>query len=229
MGQQGSFKNKKVISFSGKIASGKDTLANALQMNLKKDLNVNFEIISFGYFLKDELKDFIDNLYFDERILSNIFQISIDDVKKCKEILYTEENRDIKNKTNNIRKLLQYYGTNIRRKQDKNYWINRLIYYIKNSKTNNFIITDSRFVNEIESLNIFDTFKIDLRISKNEQLRRITNRDGTILSLDELNHLSECELDDYKNFDLILDVDDKKINECTDLILKKVNISLDLK
>lgn len=229
MGQQGSFKNKKVISFSGKIASGKDTLANALQMNLKKDLNVNFEIISFGYFLKDELKDFIDNLYFDERILSNIFQISIDDVKKCKEILYTEENRDIKNKTNNIRKLLQYYGTNIRRKQDKNYWINRLIYYIKNSKTNNFIITDSRFVNEIESLNIFDTFKIDLRISKDEQLRRITNRDGTILSLDELNHLSECELDGYKNFDLILDVDDKKINECTNLILKKVNICLDLK
>ena len=198
-------------------------------MNLKKDLNVNFEIISFGYFLKDELKDFIDNLYFDERILSNIFQISIDDVKKCKEILYTEENRDIKNKTNNIRKLLQYYGTNIRRKQDKNYWINRLIYYIKNSKTNNFIITDSRFVNEIESLNIFDTFKIDLRISKDEQLRRITNRDGTILSLDELNHLSECELDGYKNFDLILDVDDKKINECTNLILKKVNICLDLK
>lgn len=104
-----------------------------------------------------------------------------------------------------------------------------MIYYIKNSKTNNFIITDSRFVNEIESLNIFDTFKIDLRISKDEQLRRITNRDGTILSLDELNHLSECELDGYKNFDLILDVDDKKINECTDLILKKVNISLDLK
>lgn len=229
MGQQESFKNKKVISFSGKIASGKDTLANALQMNLKKDLNVNFEIISFGYFLKDELKDFIDNLYFDERILSNIFQISIDDIKKCKEILYTEENCDIKNKTNNIRKLLQYYGTNIRRKQDKNYWINRLIYYIKNSKTNNFIITDSRFVNEIESLNIFDTFKIDLRISKDEQLRRITNRDGTILSLDELNHLSECELDGYKNFDLILDVDDKKINECTNLILKKVNICLDLK
>lgn len=229
MGQQESFKNKKVVSFSGKIASGKDTLANALQMNLKKDLNVNFEIISFGYFLKDELKDFIDNLYFDERILSNIFQISIDDIKKCKEILYTEENRDIKNKTNNIRKLLQYYGTNIRRKQDKNYWINRLIYYIKNSKTNNFIITDSRFVNEIESLNIFDTFKIDLRISKDEQLRRIANRDSTILSLDELNHLSECELDGYKNFDLILDVDDKKINECTDLILKKVNISLDLK
>lgn len=229
MGQQESFKNKKVVSFSGKIASGKDTLANALQMNLKKDLNVNFEIISFGYFLKDELKDFIDNLYFDERILSNIFQISIDDIKKCKEILYTEENRDIKNKTNNIRKLLQYYGTNIRRKQDKNYWINRLIYYIKNSKTNNFIITDSRFVNEIESLNIFDTFKIDLRISKDEQLRRMANRDSTILSLDELNHLSECELDGYKNFDLILDVDDKKINECTDLILKKVNISLDLK
>lgn len=85
MGQQESFKNKKVISFSGKIASGKDTLANALQINLKNNLNVNFEIISFGYFLKDELKDFIDNLYFDERILSNIFQISIDDVKKCKE------------------------------------------------------------------------------------------------------------------------------------------------
>lgn len=64
--QQENFKEKDVVSFSGKIASGKDTLAIALKERLKKDFNKDFEIISFGRFLKEEIQDIIDNLYFNE-------------------------------------------------------------------------------------------------------------------------------------------------------------------
>lgn len=99
---QESFKEKKVISFSGKIASGKDTLALNLKDKLKKDFNEDFELISFGKFLKEEVKDIIDNLYLNENILEDIFKISRRDIQNFKNILYKEENRDIKTVTKNI-------------------------------------------------------------------------------------------------------------------------------
>lgn len=99
---QESFKNKKVISFSGKIASGKDTLALNLKERLKKDFNKDFELISFGKFLKEEVKDIIDNLYLNENILESIFKISRKDIQEFKNILYKEANRDIKTVIKNM-------------------------------------------------------------------------------------------------------------------------------
>ncbi len=99
---QESFKEKKVISFSGKIASGKDTLALNLKERLKNDFNKDFELISFGKFLKEEVKDIIDNLYLNENILESIFKISRKDIQEFKNILYKEANRDIKTVIKNM-------------------------------------------------------------------------------------------------------------------------------
>lgn len=219
---QESFKEKKVISFSGKIASGKDTLALNLKERLKKDFNKDFELISFGGFLKEEVKDIIDNLYLNENILESIFKISKKDIQEFKNILYKEENRDIKIKTQNIRELFQFFGQNIRRKQNEDYWILKLIDYVKKSKNNNFIVTDARHLNEIEALDIFDAFRIKLIISKEEQERRILKRDGVTLSEEKLNHISERDFERYDKYDLILNVDNRKINDLSKNILSNL-------
>lgn len=221
--QQENFKEKNVISFSGKIASGKDTLAIVLKERLKKDSNKDFEIISFGKFLKEEIQDIIDNLYFNDIILEDIFKISSSEIYQFKKILYKEENRNINIKTQNTRELLQFYGQNVRRKQYSNYWVDKLLNYVKNSKNNNFIITDARHLNEIESLDIFNSFRIKLNISKDEQIKRILKRDNLILSDEKLNHISEIDFERYKKYDLSLNVDNKEIDKLLDEILNEIS------
>ena len=92
------------------------------------------------------------------------------------------------------RKLLQDLGEEYRKKVDPNIFINRLkedITILKNY-FNNIIIADARLINEIELMreSYDNCYAIHL----------IGNTDKS-LSIEEYNHITEKEFDEYHNFD----------------------------
>lgn len=89
--------------------------------------------------------------------------------------------------------LLQWWGTEYRRKQDSNYWVRKCMEKIGNDAHHIAVITDVRFINEAEAVRQAGGYTV--RVSRK-------NTDGTpFVSKDRpANHPSEVELDNY-NFD----------------------------
>lgn len=116
-----------------------------------------------------------------------------------------------------IGQMLQKLGTNVLRDHfDNNIWIKALLIELKNND-GNYIISDCRFKNEAKAIK--DAGGILIRINRNNNPIALTsNRD--------LNHPSEIDLDDYTEFDYIIENDSdystlqSKINN----ILNKINI-----
>jgi len=101
-----------------------------------------------------------------------------------------------------IREVLQFFGTEIMRKMYDSVWINNCIKRIKASQSPISIITDCRFVNEVEALKNKDAFTVRL-------LRNPLNQ----------NHNSETECDKYTKFDLIIDNREMTIQESCDAFI----------
>lgn len=98
-----------------------------------------------------------------------------------------------KNKEN--RSKWQFYGTDIIRKQNPNYWVDFIIGIVSMfpDEWDYVIVDDCRFANELERWIGFNT--INLRVNRlNFQ---------SPLTLEQQNHISETELDDYK-FDYVI-------------------------
>lgn len=99
------------------------------------------------------------------------------------------------------RKFLQDIGFTVRNKLDNNIFINRMLEDIKvyENYANGVIISDVRFRNEIEQIKNKYQNVISINIvSKNSQLT---------LNEEEKKHISEHDLDDYKNFDYVINND----------------------
>ena len=127
---------KYIIGISGKIGTGKTTLAGHLQVLLARELFV-VEHFSFGGALKREV--------------SRVFGASLVD-------LYSQEGKaksctfeiDGLERTMTLRQLLQWYGTEYTRAQCPHYWVDRLSEEIAQSDCRVAIIDDVRFEDEAE-------------------------------------------------------------------------------
>lgn len=88
-----------------------------------------------------------------------------------------------------VRQLLQYWGTDVRRAEDPEYWVKKLQQHIPAGK--NVIVDDIRFESEVDFIK-----------SHNGRVFRINAYDGYIPPSTGAEHISETELDDYPFFDL---------------------------
>jgi hypothetical protein len=88
--------------------------------------------------------------------------------------------------------LLQWWGTDFRRKQDKNYWVEKTFASIPSS-IDIACITDMRFLNEAWAVQERGGFTVNV-VRKNKDGSRYITGDRPA------NHPSEIDLDDY-NFD----------------------------
>lgn len=86
--------------------------------------------------------------------------------------------------------MLQYFGTNVCRTHIPHIWVNSL--FSTYEKDENIIITDARFVNEIEKPNEFDNSILKIKIVRPET-------DFLVVNVE-----SEVSLDTYDDFDYIL-------------------------
>jgi hypothetical protein len=143
-----------IIAFSGKIGSGKTSACKYLELR-------GFKLINFKDALICELKERFPDLL--EYLSKELYKLSIDNLFRIKPPV--------------VRKLLQNYGTNVRRNDDVNYWVNKWLEKIIIHE--NICVDDCRFINE--AMSVKSKGGIIIRLER-EQL------------VEDL-HLSETEID----------------------------------
>lgn len=201
------------ISFSGKLASGKDTVAQKVMEKLAGD-NVEHLFLSKALRLEldlmlDRAREMPDMLSLTESLIEE-FAVGSHHAEELGTILLSVPDlieTSAWSRTDEIRKALQYLGTDIRRTQDENYWVKKWMReaFIKMAEGYSLYSTDCRFPNEIEGMHKSGFKVVRLLVTKETQAKRLAGRDGLLPNLDALEHESETALDKYNNFDLVVD------------------------
>lgn len=212
---------KNVILVSGKLQSGKNTFVNMLMDELKTtNLKVGFDF--FAKSVKDQSKDIFKNLTDYLNTISEKYNIPE---------IYTTEDNWYESKNHITRILLQIYGTDIFRDMvDANHWGKILKRRLVSEKNEDIMfITDVRFKSEISTICDKEPMRHDYRtITPNYNVMKIRiNRNNYERTDDPIfTHHSEIDLDDYTDWDVLINNDSdlnsllKQAKETKEFILK---------
>lgn len=200
-----------IISISGVKGAGKDTMGDFF----KKDYP-NAEQLTFAGELRKETQQFINNIRENKQEKPK----DMNDItfNKIKELSLKDPTEDVYTHTDNMVSVLQLYGTEYRRNNDKDYWTNKVRDIIQNNPDKLYYITDARFENEFNLLRELDTFMVKLEVDSDNQMKRLYERDGYIPSQEQLNHKSEQDVKTYNDFDLIINTNNKDPQEVYNII-----------
>lgn len=198
-------KNKEVVFYamSGKMGAGKDTIGDGI-LKILKDKGLDVVCMSYSTPMRKEIlnitKDFNQ---LSCRELTEKYSAPYSSIVRLIEIL---NNEDIYERTVASRNAIQFWGTDVRRKQNYNYWVNKLTQLsIENiNKGKSVYISDTRFPNEVDSIIDLDGKVIRLEVNEETRSKRIVDRDNLQPTMEHLNHSSETGLDNYK-FDRVFD------------------------
>lgn len=196
-----------IVAISGKAQNGKDTVANMIAYCIFYSIsepNQPFSLEGLEYFLK----------YFDKELATNFFVVkfadslkeatasilgcsrdSLEDINfKNSPIEWLECNGQIKGEIT-VRQFLQHLGSAVREYFGDSFWAQHLVEEITDDAEDgiNFLVPDLRYKVELETLKEIDTQLLTVRV----------NRPGMIQML----HSSEIDLDDYKNWDYVIEND----------------------
>lgn len=218
---QESFSQLKAIAigFSGKICSGKDSVAQSTFEDFLPFPEVEKD--SFGADLKEELNQIIQfsartirSKSADELLaFSKEMKASPEAIAHTLDFIEAEVAQGMlqraSDRTAGSRRALQHWGTQVRRAQDPNYWVRKPLARTleRAARGISSCFTDTRFVSEAESILAISAPLIRLDVSPEEQSRRLATRDGIQLSEDSRSHQSETELDGYEHFSFRIDTD----------------------
>ena len=144
---------QKVISISGLIGSGKNTVANLI---CELSPNLNFQRISFAPRLKDTIATLF---HYDRDLLEGSSVLSREWRETQDSYWYNKSNGKIKSP----RWILQQFGVEIKKLFCEDFWASIVENEILNHLNQNFILTDTRFPDEIEMLKKHNTFFIEVK------------------------------------------------------------------
>ena len=144
---------QKVISISGLIGSGKNTVANLI---CELSPNLNFQRISFAARLKDTIATLF---HYDRDLLEGNSVLSREWRETQDSYWYNKSNGKIKSP----RWILQQFGVEIKKLFCEDFWASIVENEILNHLNQNFILTDTRFPDEIEMLKKHNTFSIEVK------------------------------------------------------------------
>lgn len=225
----------KLLAVSGKLGSGKDSAAPPVMTALgHPDAIHEF----FAKPLKDEVDEVIASIlnssekHLAVRAVCGEQNISLEQANIVVARLWDEvksgQVASSRTRTDNTRFVLQYWGTDIRRSQDENYWVKIAIRSIieKLAAGKSVFATDARFENEIDSLTSLGAFTVRLKVSPEVQAARIIGRDGIKPTEEALTHISELALDDYEAkglFSVVVDTDTLTKDKVVETILEAIN------
>ena len=164
-----------IIGISGKIGSGKDTFANHFIKEYRKQYGVSFKNKKFGYNVK--------------KLVSELTGVSLRIcLSRNGKLTYLPE------WGMTVGEMQQKLGTDaVRNNIHKDAWVLSLFGKYKKD-VDNWIISDVRFINEA-----------DIIKSKGGILIRLEGDPKSVKKNDkrDMNHESETQLDNYKNFDYV--------------------------
>jgi hypothetical protein len=164
-----------IISISGKIGSGKDTIAEIIKEKMPE---AGWEVKKFAGKLKEVAT-----------LLTSIPVTQFED-QSFKQTLLPSQWNDANNNPMTVRDLLQRLGTEaMRLGLHKNVWVNAL--FSDYQTESNWIVTDTRFPNEIDACVNRGAITILVQRDSGNQI-------GTT-------HTSETALDQYDQWDYIID------------------------
>jgi hypothetical protein len=194
-----------IIGFAGKAASGKTSAAK----HLLQQSTLKIEILPMAQMLREEVEDFIRQVGA-EKYIPLVYGDQDDKVR----VFHIDENRAIKNcpvwsgfvanhheiqdqpgqSALTVRRILQWWGTEYRRTQDPDYWTKAWEKKLEEYelRTTHILVDDVRFINE---------------------LKVIEKHGGTFIKIERPgfnganNHSSENSLDDYDDWNLIIQND----------------------
>ena len=223
-----------VLGVSGKLGAGKDSVAPIMISRLgHRDALHEF----FAKPLKDEVDQVIELI-----IKSESRQQAIVEIIKQQNILESQSKiivmrlwdevksglvKSSRTRTDNTRFGLQFWGTDIRRYQDDGYWVKIAIQSTLEKLATGYsvFVTDPRFENEIDALTALGdlgSYTVRLKVSPEEQARRIFQRDNIYPTKEALNHISETALDKYEalgKFTIVIDTDNLTQEEVVEAAL----------
>lgn len=206
-----------LLAVNGKIASGKDTIAPAVMAALGAGDAAH---VYFAHPLKQEVTDVVGVLRAHERpdaaiaAVADAQRIPADQAAFVAGLLWCATHDasgggglDGWTRTAEMRAALQYWGTEIRRRQDENYWVRKALTPALEAVAagRSVFITDVRFGNELVAAQRAGFFAVRLDVTRATQISRLRARDGLDADLTSLDHPSETALDGYEFFDLRLD------------------------
>ena len=124
-----------IVGISGKIGTGKTTLAEMIEERLEAD-GITAACISFGSLLKEEASERFG------------FPLAL-----C----YSEEGKgtvifhpDLPSQSMTVREILQWWGTDVRRAEDPDYWVKAMEITVPQLDAEVKLIDDVRFPNEAD-------------------------------------------------------------------------------
>lgn len=231
------FEDFLTIGFGGKITSGKSTMSKLVMNKLVGEQN--YKKISFADSLREEVQtlltcaheNIVDSDLFD-------FTVSNDDKEHAMALAYLakeENNGELPLSTSRqpkVRELMQFWGTEVRRKSNNDYWVEKTLEKTKEIHNTKYhvVIDDVRFTNEAAAIIRQDySALIRLDVNKQEQLQRLNNRfkgNSDASKKIDLNHLSETELDDFPFFDVRINNDRLSTFETSTIIAEEVEFQL---
>jgi len=165
-----------LIGLGNRARQGKDFVAKYMQ-----EAYPEIRLYSFAKILKEYCRDHHDTLLYKWQLAHQTKETPVhkaDPIYGCSAIL-------------------QWFGTDVTRKDRPNYWVNELSKILKQDGPEIAVITDVRFSNEAEFVKENGGTLVQV-------IRR--NEDGTqyLDANRDPNHSSETALDDYMDWDYIL-------------------------
>jgi dephospho-CoA kinase len=203
-----------LLAVSGKLASGKDSVARAAVTELgypdashhyyaaamKNEVDQAIAIISNAKDANEAVRRIVDEQDVPEnqaRKVTGWLLQALNDNPSLHSRIRSKIMRDV----------LQLWGTEIRRAQDPDYWVKKTLRaaIAAASQGESIYITDVRFPNEVLFAQALGFTVVRIEISPETQANRLAVRDSLPISPDTLNHSSETALDNFAGFDLVLD------------------------
>ncbi|MCP4793225.1 MAG: hypothetical protein GY882_07850, partial [Actinomycetia bacterium] len=204
-----------LLGTSGKFASGKDTVALAAVSAMGA---VDVDHRSFASDIKSEVGEVIDIVRAatsPEGAVATV--VSAQGVVAAQAafvvgLLWVQVRTDAADgysRTTEVRTALQYWGTEMRRAQDEQYWVKRAVAgAIRATAAGKTVIfTDLRYPNEEEALRRAGFHTVRLDVTSEAQARRLWDRDGLRPDPATMAHPSENALDAHEGFTLRFDND----------------------
>lgn len=187
-----------LYAMSGKMGAGKDTIGDKIGETKEFD---KYEVIKTSYAspVRKEISDIANRYSFGYPIetMAEDYKVEKEQILDLIEMLNGDS---IFTRTDNARKAIQYWGTDVRRKQNPNYWVNKTVDLVLDMIVDgkSVYVSDARFPNEVNAIYDLGGKVIRLDVPLNVRIDRISYRDGKRPTNSALNHSSETGLDEFK-------------------------------